>query len=183
MILTLTRTYYNNDVMFGTLTCDTSPAFSILTMERTRPRDGYCYTSRCLPPGEYTCRVELSQVSYRDRGIWVPWIFIGKVNGQRMLGFYVDVTERPTKGMIALGYARDQFSLHADKDRATKELGRLAALAFDMEAQTQTEEVTLRVVEAEDMQYEDTSVEQVEKQRAYEEEMRQRAEMLNDFWE
>ena len=182
MKIYLTRTYYNNDVTHGVLSFEGDDT-TFVTLEKALPKPHQKYKNRCLPEGEYPCAITYSPFMYKGMVIRAPFISIKSVPFFNNVRFTFDVEENPTKHVINVGVARDEglFKIVTDCDTCTRYFARLSKRFYDEQQDCETEDVTLVVRHAEDIAYEDTSVEQIEKQLAYEKEMMEKEALLNEL--
>lgn len=183
MKIYLTRTYHNNDVTHGVMSFEGDNT-TFVTMEKALPKENQKYKNRCLPEGEYPCMITYNPFMYKGVIIRAPFISIKPIPYYNNARFAFDVGENPMKHVINIGVARDEesiFKIVPDCDTCTRYFARLSKRLYDEQQDCETEDVTLVVRRAEDITYEDTSVEQIEKQIAYEKEMMEKSALLNEL--
>ena len=181
MKIILSRSYYNNDVTFGTLSFEGDDT-TFVTMEKALPKEHQKYKNRCLPEGEYACQVSYNPFEYKGIVVRAPFISIDSVPYFPGACFVLDLTKNPPNNSICIGKERDGlFGIMTDKDEVTRFLARLSKRLYDSANDCASEPVTLVIQRSDNILYEDTSVEQIEKQLAYEREMMEKASILDEL--
>lgn len=181
MNITLTRTYYNNDVTHGVLSFEGEEQ-TFVTLEKALPKPHQKYVNRCLPEGEYPCDISYNPFEYKGLVVRAPFISIPSVPHFNGADFLTSVCRNPPKHAICLGTERNgQFQIVTAKDEVTRFLAKLSKRLYDAENDCPKEPVTLFISRADDIVYEDTSVEQIEKQKAHEKEMMEKAALLDEL--
>lgn len=150
-----------------------------LTMEGRMPKDGESWTYQLLPPGIYHGCISISPVTYKGQTLYVEWPELKKVRGFPKVGIYAENRMGARCGAILIGIdAPNQFELTGGEE-AARRLARIChdAVRLDGARFTLTIEGDISNVD-----YEDMSITDWEREIQGEEERKRMETLKNDFF-
>lgn len=178
MVITIVRSSFTRDVTRGIMTTDGFP--EMRTLESALPRNLDNYVGHALPPGNYRCHVEYCPVTYKGTYLRLHWIVIDAVPWFPRATVIQDNdgSTTPKKGEIFIGtdYADNGFTVVNPDNDAMKYWARLSRQAAES-----GEDITLRIVNADDITFTDTYRDKARQEAAEREQQAHRERLMQEL--